>query len=129
MIPFKVTFLLTVPSFLRLGSSDSGYNSTEACSEATEMEYLRKVLFEYMMGRETKVRSSHEPAHVWPVDRHRFMTVTDTRKMHECVSRCISMTASVIPLDCCITLLEALLQCNDRKKSISFMPYCCVVVI
>ena len=31
------------------------FNSTDALSEATEMEYLRKVFFEYMMGRETKV--------------------------------------------------------------------------
>lgn len=42
---FPTIFLLT----------DSGYNSTDVLSEATEMEYLRKVLFEYMMGRETKV--------------------------------------------------------------------------
>uniref|UniRef100_A0A674PP02 Golgin A4 n=1 Tax=Takifugu rubripes TaxID=31033 RepID=A0A674PP02_TAKRU len=33
---------------------DSGFNSTDVCSETTEIEYLRKVLFEYMMGRETK---------------------------------------------------------------------------
>lgn len=64
------------------------------------------MLFEYMMGRETKVCSSHDPAHVWPVDMHCFITMTDTRTMHECVSRCISMTASVISLDCYITLLE-----------------------
>uniref|UniRef100_A0A667XDJ8 Golgin A4 n=1 Tax=Myripristis murdjan TaxID=586833 RepID=A0A667XDJ8_9TELE len=31
-----------------------GYNSGDALSEPTEFEYLRKVLFEYMMGRETK---------------------------------------------------------------------------
>ncbi|KAG7230129.1 hypothetical protein INR49_009849 [Caranx melampygus] len=39
-----------------LGSSykDPAFNSTDAFSEPTEMEYLRKVLFEYMMGRETK---------------------------------------------------------------------------
>lgn len=54
-------------SFLHLGFADSGYNSTDVCSEATEMEYLRKVLFEYMMGRETKVRTSHENTSVWPV--------------------------------------------------------------
>ena len=36
-------------------SSDPGYSSTDALSEPTEFEYLRKVLFEYMMGRETKV--------------------------------------------------------------------------
>ncbi|KAK7902183.1 hypothetical protein WMY93_018952 [Mugilogobius chulae] len=38
-----------------LGSTkkEPSYNS-EPLSEATEMEYLRKVLFEYMMGRETK---------------------------------------------------------------------------
>lgn len=69
--------------------ADSGYNSTEVCSEATEMEYLRKVLFEYMMGRETKVRSPQEPT---PVSR--FITMTDTKKMRKCVSRCFPMTAS-----------------------------------
>uniref|UniRef100_A0A8C4GMP2 Golgin A4 n=1 Tax=Dicentrarchus labrax TaxID=13489 RepID=A0A8C4GMP2_DICLA len=37
-----------------LSFTDPGFNSTDALSEATEMEYLRKVLFEYMMGRETK---------------------------------------------------------------------------
>lgn len=39
-----------------LDSTDPGFDSTDVLSEATEMEYLRKVLFEYMMGRETKVR-------------------------------------------------------------------------
>uniref|UniRef100_A0A3B3ZBT9 GRIP domain-containing protein n=1 Tax=Periophthalmus magnuspinnatus TaxID=409849 RepID=A0A3B3ZBT9_9GOBI len=34
--------------------SEASYNSSEPLSEATEMEYLRKVLFEYMMGRETR---------------------------------------------------------------------------
>lgn len=34
---------------------DPGISVPDALSEATEMEYLRKVLFEYMMGRETKV--------------------------------------------------------------------------
>uniref|UniRef100_A0A3B3ZBT3 GRIP domain-containing protein n=1 Tax=Periophthalmus magnuspinnatus TaxID=409849 RepID=A0A3B3ZBT3_9GOBI len=39
-----------------LGSTqkEASYNSSEPLSEATEMEYLRKVLFEYMMGRETR---------------------------------------------------------------------------
>ncbi|CAL8257679.1 unnamed protein product [Lota lota] len=39
-----------------LGSpcKDPGYSRTDALSEPTEFEYLRKVLFEYMMGRETK---------------------------------------------------------------------------
>ncbi|KAG7275650.1 hypothetical protein CRUP_009616 [Coryphaenoides rupestris] len=39
-----------------LGSprKDPGYSGTDALSEPTEFEYLRKVLFEYMMGRETK---------------------------------------------------------------------------
>lgn len=39
-----------------LGSTfrDPGYSPSDALSEPTEMEYLRKVLFEYMMGRETK---------------------------------------------------------------------------
>jgi len=35
--------------------ADPGINTPDAFSEPTEMEYLRKVLFEYMMGRETKV--------------------------------------------------------------------------
>ncbi|KTG03338.1 hypothetical protein cypCar_00027716 [Cyprinus carpio] len=30
------------------------HNSTDPFNEPTEFEYLRKVLFEYMMGRETK---------------------------------------------------------------------------
>uniref|UniRef100_A0A673XR05 Golgin A4 n=1 Tax=Salmo trutta TaxID=8032 RepID=A0A673XR05_SALTR len=33
---------------------DPGHYSAESFSEPTEFEYLRKVLFEYMMGRETK---------------------------------------------------------------------------
>uniref|UniRef100_A0A672PPH1 Golgin A4 n=1 Tax=Sinocyclocheilus grahami TaxID=75366 RepID=A0A672PPH1_SINGR len=39
-----------------LGSSyrDVSHNSMDPFSEPTEFEYLRKVLFEYMMGRETK---------------------------------------------------------------------------
>nr|XP_057914466.1 golgin subfamily A member 4 isoform X3 [Doryrhamphus excisus] len=39
-----------------LGSThrDAVLNKPDPLSEATEMEYLRKVLFEYMMGRETK---------------------------------------------------------------------------
>ncbi|XP_035461038.2 golgin subfamily A member 4 isoform X2 [Scophthalmus maximus] len=39
-----------------LGSSfkDPVFSSSDALSEPAEMEYLRKVLFEYMMGRETK---------------------------------------------------------------------------
>ncbi|XP_061644884.1 golgin subfamily A member 4 [Phyllopteryx taeniolatus] len=39
-----------------LGSTykDAALNKPEPLSEATEMEYLKKVLFEYMMGRETK---------------------------------------------------------------------------
>lgn len=31
------------------------HNSGDPFSEPTEYEYLRKVMFEYMMGRETKV--------------------------------------------------------------------------
>ncbi|XP_061693001.1 golgin subfamily A member 4 isoform X2 [Syngnathoides biaculeatus] len=39
-----------------LGSTykDASLNKAEPLSEATELEYLKKVLFEYMMGRETK---------------------------------------------------------------------------
>ncbi|KAM9847690.1 golgin subfamily A member 4 isoform 2-T2 [Aulostomus maculatus] len=44
----------TVVTHLGSTLKDPGLNSTDALSEATEMEYLRKVLFEYMMGRETK---------------------------------------------------------------------------
>lgn len=44
----------TVVTHLGSTYKDPGYNSSDALSEATEMEYLRKVLFEYMMGRETK---------------------------------------------------------------------------
>lgn len=50
--------------FFCVSFADSGYNSTDVCSEATEMEYLRKVLFEYMMGRETKVCTSPKNTHV-----------------------------------------------------------------
>ncbi|CDQ90812.1 unnamed protein product [Oncorhynchus mykiss] len=42
----NLTFVLCVP--------DPGHYSAESFSELTEFEYLRKVLFEYMMGRETK---------------------------------------------------------------------------
>lgn len=59
--------MICVFFFFCLYFADSGYNSTDVCSEATEMEYLRKVLFEYMMGRETKVCPSPESTHVWPV--------------------------------------------------------------
>lgn len=44
----------TVVTHLGSTVKDPGYNSSDPLSEATEMEYLRKVLFEYMMGRETK---------------------------------------------------------------------------
>lgn len=60
-----MSYDLSLLFFLSL-FADSGYNSTDVCSEATEMEYLRKVLFEYMMGRETKVCTSPENTHVWP---------------------------------------------------------------
>ncbi|KAF7659211.1 hypothetical protein LDENG_00001480 [Lucifuga dentata] len=51
----KIKFLHRSTVVTHLGSTfrDPGYNS-DALSEPTEMEYLRKVLFEYMMGRETK---------------------------------------------------------------------------
>lgn len=39
-------------------ATDPGINTSDSLSESTEMEYLRKVLFEYMMGRETKVSFS-----------------------------------------------------------------------
>lgn len=42
--------------FFSFANADAELNS-ESLTEATEMEYLRKVLFEYMMGRETKVSS------------------------------------------------------------------------
>lgn len=35
--------------------TDMSHNSTDPFSEPTEYEYLKKVMFEYMMGRETKV--------------------------------------------------------------------------
>lgn len=55
-----------------------------------------------------------------PVDMHSFITVTDTRKMHECVSRCIPMTASVISLDCYITLLKGYFNAmNERNLLVS----------
>lgn len=89
------------------------------------MEYLRKVLFEYMMGRETKVCSSHEPTHAWPLVMQCFITMTDTKMIHKCVSRCISMTTFVDIL-CDFTRIlyhpfRRLLKCNDIQKSISCM--------
>uniref|UniRef100_A0A3P9L7A8 Golgin A4 n=1 Tax=Oryzias latipes TaxID=8090 RepID=A0A3P9L7A8_ORYLA len=52
----KIKFLHRSTVVTHLGSSvkDPGIAVPDALSEATEMEYLRKVLFEYMMGRETK---------------------------------------------------------------------------
>ncbi|XP_023818945.1 golgin subfamily A member 4 isoform X2 [Oryzias latipes] len=52
----KIKFLHRSTVVTHLGSSvkDPGISVPDALSEATEMEYLRKVLFEYMMGRETK---------------------------------------------------------------------------
>ncbi|CAB1453625.1 unnamed protein product [Pleuronectes platessa] len=44
----------TVVTHLGSTFKDPVFNSTDALSEATELEYLRKVFFEYMMGRETK---------------------------------------------------------------------------
>ncbi|XP_072564797.1 golgin subfamily A member 4-like isoform X4 [Paramormyrops kingsleyae] len=41
---------------------DAGHYSSDAFTEPTEFEYLRKVMFEYMMGRETKVRMSLVPS-------------------------------------------------------------------
>ncbi|XP_072247295.1 golgin subfamily A member 4 isoform X2 [Leuresthes tenuis] len=52
----KIKFLHRSTVVTHLGSTfkDPGINTPDAFSEPTEMEYLRKVLFEYMMGRETK---------------------------------------------------------------------------
>ncbi|XP_056147787.1 golgin subfamily A member 4 isoform X2 [Lampris incognitus] len=52
----KIRFFQKNSVVTHLGSpyKDPGYNSADALSEPTEFEYLRKVLFEYMMGRETK---------------------------------------------------------------------------
>lgn len=50
---FIIVLLLLLFFF---GITDAALNS-DSLTEATEMEYLRKVLFEYMMGRETKVGS------------------------------------------------------------------------
>ncbi|XP_019725898.1 golgin subfamily A member 4 isoform X3 [Hippocampus comes] len=44
----------TVVTHLGSMYKDAALNKPEPLSEATEMEYLKKVLFEYMMGRETK---------------------------------------------------------------------------
>lgn len=70
IIAVKNTFyatdqILDVSMFL-LVLTDPGFNSTDALSETTEMEYLRKVLFEYMMGRETKVCSFFVISHLAP---------------------------------------------------------------
>ncbi|XP_028324611.1 golgin subfamily A member 4 isoform X3 [Gouania willdenowi] len=52
----KIKFLHRGTVVTHLGSTykDPVFKGSDALSEATEMEYLRKVLFEYMMGRETK---------------------------------------------------------------------------
>ncbi|XP_047208230.1 golgin subfamily A member 4 isoform X3 [Girardinichthys multiradiatus] len=52
----KIKFLHRSSVVTHLGGTfkDPGINTSDTLSESTEMEYLRKVLFEYMMGRETK---------------------------------------------------------------------------
>ncbi|KAM6956121.1 golgin subfamily A member 4 isoform 2-T2 [Aplochiton taeniatus] len=52
----KIKCVRKNPVVTHLGSpiKDLAYHSADALSEPTEFEYLRKVLFEYMMGRETK---------------------------------------------------------------------------
>ncbi|XP_037534254.1 golgin subfamily A member 4 [Nematolebias whitei] len=52
----KIKFFQRSAVVTHLGGTykDPGINTPDALSESTEMEYLRKVLFEYMMGRETK---------------------------------------------------------------------------
>ncbi|KAM4729586.1 golgin subfamily A member 4 isoform 2-T2 [Anableps anableps] len=52
----KIKFLHRSPVVTHVGGTykDPGINTSDSLSESTEMEYLRKVLFEYMMGRETK---------------------------------------------------------------------------
>lgn len=40
-------------------STDASQYSSSAFNEPTEFEYLRKVMYEYMMGREMKVRLQH----------------------------------------------------------------------
>ncbi|XP_057703907.1 golgin subfamily A member 4 isoform X2 [Corythoichthys intestinalis] len=44
----------TVVTHLGSTYKDAALHKSEPLSEATELEYLKKVLFEYMMGRETK---------------------------------------------------------------------------
>ncbi|XP_068597008.1 golgin subfamily A member 4 [Brachionichthys hirsutus] len=52
----KIKCLRRTAVVTHLGTTykDPVFSSTGALSEATEMEYLKKVLFEYMMGRETR---------------------------------------------------------------------------
>ncbi|KAM9726236.1 golgin subfamily A member 4 isoform 1-T1 [Menidia menidia] len=52
----KIKFLHRNTVVTHLGGTfkDPGINTPDTFSEPTETEYLRKVLFEYMMGRETK---------------------------------------------------------------------------
>lgn len=52
----KIKFLHRSPVVTHIGGTykDPEKNISDSLSESTEMEYLRKVLFEYMMGRETK---------------------------------------------------------------------------
>uniref|UniRef100_A0A674BZS3 Golgin A4 n=1 Tax=Salmo trutta TaxID=8032 RepID=A0A674BZS3_SALTR len=50
----KLVHKNSVVTHLGTTFKDPGHYSAESFSELTEFEYLRKVLFEYMMGRETK---------------------------------------------------------------------------
>lgn len=54
LIKHAELLIITLLFFFFCAITDAELNS-DSLTEATEMEYLRKVLFEYMMGRETKV--------------------------------------------------------------------------
>lgn len=49
------SFVFTIWSVFYLTGGNLHHTNVSLFGEPTEFEYLRKVLFEYMMGRETKV--------------------------------------------------------------------------
>ncbi|KAJ7984957.1 hypothetical protein DPEC_G00360130 [Dallia pectoralis] len=79
----KIRFVHKNSVVTHLGSKfkDPGNCTVEAFSEPTEFEYLRKVLFEYMMGRETKTMAKVLTSILkFPPDQtHQVMEKEDTK--------------------------------------------------
>ncbi|XP_061601631.1 golgin subfamily A member 4 isoform X2 [Cololabis saira] len=74
----------TVVTHLGSTFKDPGIDASDLVSEATEMEYLRKVLFEYMMGRETKTMAKVITSMLkFPPDQaQKVMDKEDTKTVH-----------------------------------------------